>query len=140
MKKVNCLLLLIFTSFLLLEASAQTTKDIQGTWRVLSTKITNDKGDVIMRMDSTTHNLTKVITAGRVTFTIYDMKTDSLLVTGQGKATTKGNQYIETFEQSTSKELLGQPMVFTYKVQGNRLSYEGGAKDLRIVEMLKRIE
>ncbi|RYF80051.1 MAG: hypothetical protein EON98_13895 [Chitinophagaceae bacterium] len=140
MKKVNCLLLLIFTSFLLMKASAQTTKDIQGTWRVLSTKITNDKGDVIMRMDSTTHNLTKVITAGRVTFTIYDMKTDSLLVTGQGKATTKGNQYIETFEQSTSKELLGQPMVFTYKVQGNRLSYEGGSKDLRIVEMLKRIE
>ena len=140
MKKANFLVLLIFTSLLLNRVTAQTAKDIQGTWRVLSTKITNDKGDEIMRMDSTTHNLTKIITGNRITFTIYDMKTDSLLISGQGKATTKGNQYIETFEQSTSKSLLQQPMVFTYKVEGNRLSYEGGSKDFHIVEVLKKID
>src|SRR4051794_36248077 len=93
----------------------RTAKDLQGTWRVLSTTITNDKGDEIMRMDSTTHNLTKVITTNRVTLTIYNMRTNRLLVTGQGKATTKGNQYIETFEQSTEKRLLQQPLVFTTK-------------------------
>lgn len=140
MKKGICLQLFIFISLLSNCIAAQTAKDIQGTWRVVSTKITNDKGDEIMRMDSTTHNLTKVITANRVMFTIYDMKTDSLLVTGQGRAMTKGNQYMETFEQSTNKRLLQQPIAFTYKVQGETLSYEGGAQNLRIVEVLKRIE
>jgi hypothetical protein len=91
-------------------------------------------------MDSATHNLTKIITLNRVTFTIDNKKTENLEVTGQGKAATKGNQYIETFEQSTSKNLLKQPMVFTFKVQENKLSYEGGARDFHIVEVLERIE
>jgi uncharacterized protein YdaL len=140
MKKANCILLLIFCALLLNRVSAQTAKEIQGTWRVLSTTIKNANGEEIIVMDSLTHNLTKVITANRVMFTIYNMKTDSLMISGQGKAMTKGNQYIETFEQSTGKQLLRQPMVFTYKIQGNKLSYEGGSKDLHIVEVLRRIE
>jgi hypothetical protein len=140
MKKFNHLLAVLTFLFYSLQAKAQTSKDIQGTWRVLSTIITNDKGEQIYRMDSATHNLTKIITPNRVTFTIYIRKTDSLEVTGQGKASTRGNQYIETFEQSTSKDLLKEPFVFTYKVQGNRLSYQGGAKDFHIVEVLERIE
>ncbi len=140
MKKINCYLLLVFISFLWSSAKAQTAKEIQGTWRVLSTKITNEKGEEIMKMDSSTHNLTKVITSNRVMFTIYDKKTDSLMGTAQGKAITNGNQYTETFEQSTGKGLLQQPMVFTYKVEGNKLTYEGGRKDFHIMEVLKRIE
>ena len=81
-----------------------------------------------------------ILIKDKSTFTIYNKKTDSLEVAGQGKAATTGNQYIETFEQSTSKNLLQQPLVFTYKVQGNKLSYEGGAKDFHIVEVLQRIE
>lgn len=140
MKKLISLLSMFLFLLFYLQTTAQTNKDIQGTWRVLSTIITNDKGDDIFRMDSATHNLTKIITLNRVTFTIYNKKTDSLVITGQGSAVTKGNQYIETFEQSTSKRLLKQPMIFTYKVQGNKLSYEGGAKDFHIVEVLQRIE
>lgn len=140
MKDISCLLLFLCLSTLSPEIKAQTAKDIQGTWRVVSTTITNAKGDEVFKMDSSTHNLTKVITSNRVMFTIYNIKTDSLEVTGQGKATTSGNQYIETFEQSISKGLLRQPMVFTYKVQGDKLSYEGGANDFHIVEVLKRIE
>lgn len=140
MKKVNCLLLLFSVSFLWNKAIAQTAKDIQGTWRVISTSITNEKGEEVIRMDSSTHNLTKVITANRVMFTIYNRKTDSLMVSGQGKAMTNSNQYTEIFEQSTSKGLLQQPMVFSYKVQGDRLSYEGGSKEFQIIEVLKRIE
>ena len=140
MKKLSCLLSILILILFSLPTNAQTSKDIQGTWRVLSTIITNDKGDEIFRMDSATHNLTKIITLNRVTFTIYNKKTDSLVITGQGRAITKGNQYIETFEQATSKNLLKHPMIFTYKVQGNKLSYEGGAKDFHIVEVLQRIE
>ena len=140
MKKANYLLLLFLLSIISRQVIAQTSKEIQGIWQVLSTTITNDKGEEIFKMDSSTHNLTKVITSSRVMFTIYNKKTDSLQVSGQGKVTTKGNQYIETFEQSTSKHLLMQPMVFTYKIQGNKLSYEGGTKDINIVEVLIRIE
>ena len=140
MKSVNYLLSVL--SFLLfsIQTKAQTSKDIQGTWRVLSTIITNEKGDEIFRMDSSTHNLTKIITPNRITFTVYNKRTGSLDATGQGKAATRGKQYIETFEQSTSKSLLAQPMVFTYTVQGNKLSYEGGSKNFHIVEVLERIE
>jgi len=140
MKKLKYILPILTFILLSSQIKAQTSKDIQGTWRVLSTIITNDKGEQIFRMDSATHNLTKIITLNRVTFTIYNKKTDSLEVSGQGKAATRGNQYIETFEQSTSKSLLQQPMVFTYKVQGNKLSYEGGTKDFHIVEVLQKIE
>lgn len=140
MKKANYLLLLFLLSIISRQVIAQTSKEIQGTWQGLSTTITNDKGEEIFKMDSSTHNLTKVITSSRVMFTIYNKKTDSLQVSGQGKVTTKGNQYIETFEQSTSKHLLMQPMIFTYKIQGNKLSYEGGTKDINIVEVLIRIE
>jgi hypothetical protein len=136
----NCMLSTLALFFLTLQINAQTSKDIQGTWRVISTIITNEKGEEIFRMDSATHNLTKIITLNRVTFTIDNKKTENLEVTGQGKAATKGNQYIETFEQSTSKNLLKQPMVFTFKVQENKLSYEGGARDFHIVEVLERIE
>ena len=73
-------------------------------------------------------------------FTLYNKKTDSLDITGQGRATTKGKQYIETFEQSNDKDLLKEPFIFTYKVEGNKLSYEGGTKDIHIAEVLKRIE
>ena len=96
--------------------------------------------DWSFKMDSSTHNMTKIITSGRVTFTLYNKATDSLEITGQGRATTKGNQYIETFEQSNDKGLLKEPIMYTYKVVGNKLSYEGGTKDLHIVEVLKRIE
>ena len=140
MKKLKYILPILTFILLSSQIKAQTSKDIQGTWRVLSTIITNDKGEQIFRMDSATHNLTKIITLNRVTFTIYNKKTDSLEVTGQGKAATRDNQYIETFEQSTSKSLLQQPMVFTYKVQGNKLSYEGGSKDFHIVEVLQKID
>lgn len=140
MKKFIYLLPVLSFLFFSLQTKAQASKDIQGTWRVLSTIITDDKGDQIFKMDSATHNLTKIITQNRVTFTIYDNTNDSLIVSGQGKASTRGNQYIETFEQFTSKTLLKQPLVFTYKVQGNKLSYEGGAKDFHIVEVLERIE
>ena len=140
MKCFNCLVTFLFFLILSPEVKAQTSKDIQGTWRVLSTRITNDEDKVIFKMDSSTYNLTKVITLNRVMFTIYNIKTDTLVESGQGKAATWGNQYIETFEQSTSKVLLMKPMVFTYNVQGNKLSYEGGEKGFHIVEVLKRIE
>lgn len=140
MKQAKFILLFVFILFFAFVVTAQTSKDIQGTWRVLSTTITNDKGEQVFRMDSSTHNLTKVITSNRVVFTIYNRKTDSLEVTGQGRASTNGNQYIENFEESTSKSLLRQPMIFTYKVEGKKLSYEGGTKDFHIVEVLKRIE
>lgn len=140
MRQLNYLLPILTFILFSVQTEAQTSKDIQGTWRVLSTIISNDKGEQIFKMDSATHNLTKIITPNRVTFTIYNKTTDSLEVTGQGKAATRGNQYIETFEQSTSKSLLQQPMVFTYKVQGNKLSYEGGTKDFHIVEVLQKIE
>lgn len=122
------------------ETESQTSKDIQGTWRVISTTITDENGNTILKMDSATHNLTKVITENRVVFTIYNKKTNTLEVTGQGEASTKGDQYIEKIEQSTAKVLLRQPMVFTYKIEGDKLSYEGGAKDFHIVEVLQRIE
>ncbi|MEO8772683.1 MAG: hypothetical protein ABI402_21485 [Ferruginibacter sp.] len=121
-----------------LKLEAQTNKDIQGTWRVIATTITAD--GTVFKMDSATHNLTKTITRSRVIFTVYDKKTDSLLGTGQGMASTRGNQYIERFEQSTDKSMLEKPAVFTYKVQGNKLSYEGGTKEYHIVEVLRRIE
>jgi len=73
-------------------------------------------------------------------FTIYNRKTDSLELTGQGRATTKGNQYIETYEQSNDKSLLREPVVFMYKLEGNKLSYEGGTKDFHVVEVMQRIE
>jgi hypothetical protein len=122
------------------EKANQTSKDIQGTWKVISTTITDEKGNKILQMDSATHNLTKVITETRVLFTIYNKKTNALEVTGQGKAFTSGDQYVEYIEQSTAKVLLRQPMAFTYKIEGDRLSYEGGAKDFHIVEVLQRIE
>jgi hypothetical protein len=84
--------------------------------------------------------MTKIITSGRVTFTLYNKKTDSLDISGQGRATAKGNQYIEIFEQSTDKGLLKEPIIYTYKVEGKILTYEGGTKDFHIVEVLKRIE
>ena len=139
-EQIYLLLFAVIFFLLSLETSAQTSKDIQGTWRMISTTITNANGDVIAKVDSSTHNLTKVITAGRIMFTSFDRKTGNLQVSGHGKATTKGSQYIETFELSTAQGLLKQPMVFTYKIQGNKLSYEGGAKDLHIVEVLQRLE
>jgi hypothetical protein len=136
----NLIPVLSFLSFSILsnKAIAQTDKEIQGTWGIISSTISGK--DWSFKMDSSTHNLTKIITSGRVIFTIYNKKTDSLEISGQGRATTKGNQYIETFEQSTDKDLLKEPVVFTYKVEGNKLSYEGGTKDFHIVEVLKRIE
>ena len=89
MKKLKYILPILTFILLSSQIKAQTSKDIQGTWRVLSTIITNDKGEQIFRMDSATHNLTKIITLNRVTFTIYNKKTDSLEVSGQGKAATR---------------------------------------------------
>src|SRR3954466_12744067 len=102
MKNLSCLLTFLMFLIVSSETKAQTSGDIQGTWRLVSSIIKNEKGEEIIKMDSSTHNLTKIITANRVTFTIYNKKTDSLEVTGQGKATSQDNQYIETFEQSTS--------------------------------------
>ncbi len=136
----NFLFIWSFITLTLLSNSvqSQTSKDIQGTWRIISTVITTPGGEI--RMDSANQNLTKIITPNRVTFTIYDKKTDSLTISGQGKAETKGDQYIERFEQSTQKNLLREPMIFKYKIEGNRLTYEGGKKNFHIVESLIRIE
>ena len=136
----NLIYVLSFLSFsvLSIKTIAQTNKEIQGTWRIISTTMSGK--DWSFKMDSSTHNLTKIITSGRVLFTIYNKKTDSLEITGQGRATTKGNQYVETFEQSTDKDLLKEPIIFTYKVVGNKLFYEGGTKDFHIIEVLIRIE
>ena len=138
MKKGHNLLLFIFCSLLSGTTLAQTSKNIQGTWRLLSSTMSGTGWS--FKMDSSTHNMTKIITAGRVTFTLYNRTTDSLETTGQGRATTKGNQYIETFEQSNDKGLLTQPFVYTYRVEGNKLFYDGGTKELHIVEVLQRIE
>ena len=138
MKKLTLFLSLLCLTMLTNKSIAQTNKDIQGTWRMISTTMTGP--DWSFKMDSSTHNLTKTITSGRMIFTIYNKKTDSLEITGQGKATTKGNQYIETFEHSTDKDLLKEPVIFTYKVEGDKLSYEGGTKGFHIVEVLKKID
>ena len=138
MRKGYNLLLFIFCSLLSETTLAQTNKDIQGTWRLLSSTISGNGWS--FKMDSSTHNMTKIITAGRVTFTLYNRTTDSLKMTGQGRASTKGNQYIETFEQSNHKDLLAQPLVYTYRLEGNKLFYDGGSKELHIVEVLQRIE
>src|SRR4030095_15433506 len=119
-------------------AFGQTNKDIQGTWRLISSTISGS--DWSFKLDSSTRNMTKTITSGRVVFTLYNKQTDSLEITGQGRATTKGNQYIETFEQSTDRDLLKEPFIYTYKILGDKLSYDGRTKDLHIVEVLKRIE
>jgi hypothetical protein len=119
-------------------AFAQTNKDIQGTWRLISSTVSGPGWS--FKMDSSTHNMTKIITSGRVTFTLYNKKTDSLEMTGQGRATTNGNQYTEKFEQSTDKDLLKEPIIYTYKIVGNKLSYDGRTKDLHIVEVLQRID
>ena len=126
--------------FHILSANAftQTNKDIHGTWRLISSTISGS--DWSFNMDSSTHNMTKTITSGRVVFTLYNKKTDSLEITGQGRATTKNNQYIETYEQSTDKDLLKEPIVYTYKIVGNKLSYDGRTKDFHIVEVLQRID
>jgi hypothetical protein len=138
MRNLTCALAFLSFSILFNKTFAQTNKNIQGTWRLVSSTISGS--DWSFKMDSSTHNMTKTITSGRVVFTLYNKKTDSLEITGQGKATTKGNQYIETFEQSNDKDLLKERLVYTYKVKGNKLSYEGGTKDFHIVEVLKRIE
>ncbi|WP_205503987.1 hypothetical protein [Rufibacter psychrotolerans] len=139
MKTKSVLLPFLLIAWLSTTTAAQTNKDIQGTWRLISTTIKlADGGET--RLDSATHNLTKTITQNRIIFTLYDKKTNSLLITGQGKASTKGNQYTEHFEQASDRSLVGEPMVFTYKVQGNKLSYEGGKKGLQILEVLQRIE
>ena len=136
----NLIRVLLFLSFSILfnKTFAQTNKDIQGTWRLISSTISGS--DWSFKIDSSTHNMTKTITSGRVMFTLYNKKTDSLDITGQGRAATKGNQYIETFEQSNDKDLLRDPFIFTYKVEGNKLSYEGGTKVVHIAEVLKRNE
>jgi hypothetical protein len=138
MKKAHWLLPFICFTLLSSRVLAQTNKNIQGTWQLISSTISGN--DWSFKMDSSTHNMTKIITQGRVMFTLYNKKTDSLDISGQGRATTKGNQYIETFEQSNAKALLTQPIIYTYRVEGNKLFYEGGTKDIRIVEVLRRIE
>ena len=50
------------------------------------------------------------------------------------------DKYIETFEQSTDKDLLKESIIYTYKIVGNKLSYDGRTEDIHIVEVLKRIE
>ena len=129
---IVCLFILYVTTY------GQTNKDIQGTWRLVSSTISGS--DWSFKMDSSTHNMTKTITSRRVIFTLYNKKTDSLEITGQGRATTKGDQYIETYEQTTDKDLLKEPFVYTYKIVGNKLSYDGRTKDLHIVEVLRRID
>jgi hypothetical protein len=129
---IVCLFILYVTTY------AQTNKDIHGTWRLISSTISGS--DWSFKMDSSTHNMTKTITSRRVIFTLYNKKTDSLEITGQGRATTKGDQYIETYEQTTDKDLLKEPIVYTYKIVGNKLSYDGRTKDLHIVEVLRRID
>jgi len=129
---IVCLFILYGTTY------SQTNKDIQGTWRLISSTISGS--DWSFKMDSSTHNMTKTITSRRVIFTLYNKKTDSLEITGQGRATTKGDQYIETYEQTTDKDLLKEPFVYTYKIVGNKLSYDGRTKDLHIVEVLRRID
>jgi hypothetical protein len=129
---IVCLFILYVTTY------GQTNKDIQGTWRLISSTISGS--DWSFKMDSSTHNMTKTITSRRVIFTLYNKKTDSLEITGQGRATTKGDQYIETYEQTTDKDLLKEPFVYTYKIVGNKLSYDGRTKDLHIVEVLRRID
>jgi hypothetical protein len=138
MRNLLCALAFLSFSILFNKSFAQTNKDIQGTWRLISSTISGS--DWSFKMDSSTHNMTKTITSGRVIFTLYNKKTDSLEITGQGRATTKGNQYIEKFEQSTDKDLLKEPIIYTYKIVGNKLSYDGRTKDFHIVEVLKRIE
>ncbi|WP_210489242.1 hypothetical protein [Rufibacter aurantiacus] len=83
---------ILFFALLSTKNEAQTSKDIQGTWRVVTTTIKYPNGDDF-KMDSSTHNLTKTITQNRIIFTVYDRKTDSLLITAQGKASTKGNYH-----------------------------------------------
>jgi len=136
----NYFFILFGLSFISLSLNAQTNKDIQGTWRAISTTITTPDGTVVYKTDSSTHISTKTITRSRIVFTVYDRKTDALVGTSQGMASTIGNQYIEKFEQSTDKSSLEKPVVFTYKVQGNKLICEGGTKEYHIVQELQRIE
>ena len=132
-------LLLILTLLInSLLVSAQTNKNIQGTWKGVSSVRTSPSGVFIT--DSSKENLIKIITQGRIMFTVYSKDNQRLLATGQGTASTNGDQYTEKIEQSTAATLLVKPMVFTYKVTGTTLTCEGGAKDFRIVETLIRIE
>ena len=131
--------LLLFSALLINSLlSAQTNKDIQGTWRGVSSVRTSPSG--VFTTDSSKENLIKVITQGRIIFTVYSKDNQRLVATGQGTASTNGDQYTEKIEQSTAPTLLVKPMVFTYKVTGNTLTCEGGTKDFRIVETLVRIE
>ncbi|HVG17273.1 MAG TPA: hypothetical protein VM935_20035 [Chitinophagaceae bacterium] len=132
------LLLLLVLLVNRIPLSAQTNKDIQGTWKGVSTVRTSPSG--VFTTDSTKENLIKVITQGRIMFTVYSKDNQRLLATGQGTASTNGDQYTEKIEQSTAASLLVKPMIFTYKVTGNTLTYEGGSKDFSIVETLTRIE
>ena len=136
MKKYLLLLLTLLINGLLL--SAQTNKDIQGVWKGVSSVRTSPTGT--FTTDSLKENLIKVITQGRIMFTVYSIDNQRLLATGQGTASTNGDQYIERIEQSTVPTLLAKPMIFTYKVTGNTLTCEGGSKEFRIVETLTRIE
>jgi len=136
MKIYLLLLLTLLINSLLL--SAQTNKDIQGTWKGVSSVRTSPSGSYTT--DSLKENLIKVITQGRIMFTVYSKDNQRLLATGQGAASTNGDQYIESMEQSTVPTLLVKPMIFTYKVKGNILTCEGGSKEFHIVETLVRIE
>ncbi len=131
---------LLPTVLVLLSASAkaQTSKEIQGTWRMISTVITSPNN--VFKMDSSTHNLTKQIGDSTFNFKLYGKKTPALVTSGHGTAMTDGNKYIEKFIQATTGSLLVEPMVFTYRVAGRILTYEGGRKDLHIVETLMKVE
>ena len=136
MKMYLLLLLILLTNCLLL--SAQTNKDIQGKWKGISSVRTSPTGSYTT--DSLKENLIKIITQDRIMFTVYSKDNQRLLATGQGTASTDGDQYTERMEQSTVPTLLARPMVFTYKVKGNILTCEGGSKEFKIVETLIRIE
>ncbi|TDH18413.1 hypothetical protein EXU57_23400 [Segetibacter sp. 3557_3] len=66
--------------------SAQTSKEIQGTWRMISSVITSPNR--VTKMDSSTHNLTKQIGDSTFNFSLQGKATPGLVTSGQGLAST----------------------------------------------------
>lgn len=138
MKKLLAIFCSVVASSFCNYSMAQTDSSIRGSWAIVSTTITSPGG--VFKMDSSTHTFIKIITKGRFIVSIYNKPSGSLVMTGHGLASTSGNKYTETFEASTSADLLKEPGVFTYQVTGNKLIYEGGTKNMKIREVLVRLE
>ena len=131
---------LILALFLISTAvnSQAKKQSLVGTWRLVFSNGKTSNGS--WKNDSSEIFQTKMITPSRFVFTIYDRKSDSLLMSAQGKISVSGNTYIETIEKSSMKDMIDKTYKYKSTITGNKWRIEGGGNDLELSEEWIRIE